>query len=122
MYYYQPSLRRSFVLKVILFNNEKYKYMIHEEKCYCVTCDNCGETYMNDHSGFSLFVDENQLYENIDNDSWFTHGEGEHKDKHYCEKCYKCDEADEDKIILDESRKKLNSDQNVQVSDTTEAK
>ena len=81
--------------------------MIHEEKCYCATCDNCGETYTDEHSGFSLFVDENQCHEHMDNDSWFSHGDGEHKGKHYCPKCYKYDEVDEDKIILNESRKNL---------------
>lgn len=81
--------------------------MIHEEKCYCGTCDNCGETYMNDHSGFSLFVDENSCHEEMDNDGWYTgYDDPEHEDKHYCPKCFKHHPDEDDKIIVDLSRKK----------------
>ena len=81
--------------------------MIHEEKCYCATCDNCGETYTDEHSGFSLYADENSCHEAMDNDSWYTgYDDSEHKGKHYCPDCFKYEENEEDKIIVDVSRKK----------------
>ena len=81
--------------------------MITEEKCYCGVCDNCGETYMNDHTGFSMFPDESTCQENMDNDDWYTgHVDPEHEDNHYCPSCFKFDQDIDDKIIVDLTRKK----------------
>lgn len=82
--------------------------MIHKEECFCVTCDNCGETFSDYHSGYAIFVDTNQANEYLDNNQWFTGHETdpEHKGKHYCPDCFKEDPEDEDKIIIDLTRAK----------------
>jgi hypothetical protein len=81
--------------------------MIEEIKAYCGVCDNCGHTYENWHSGFSIFVDDSSCHEDMDNSEWYTgHLEGEHEGKYYCPNCYKGDPEIDDKIIVDLSRKK----------------
>lgn len=81
--------------------------MIYKENCYTATCDNCGETYQNEHSGFSMYSTDQSLLEEMDNDDWYLHDQDtEHQDKEYCPKCFKWHPDIDDKIILDESRKK----------------
>lgn len=67
--------------------------MIHKEKCYCVTCDNCGKTYECVNTGFSLWVDVCSANEGIQEADWYTDG-----DKHYCPDCYTVD--DNDNLII----------------------
>lgn len=84
--------------------------MITEEKCYVGSCDNCQESYTDDHSGFSMFVDEESLHERMDGDGWYTgYDDPEHDGKHYCPHCYKQHPEEDDKIIVDISRKKQNT-------------
>lgn len=94
--------------------------MIHEEKCYMAICDNCGEIF-ND-GEYSMFPLESDVLDRIRNDSEWYAGDTDpdHKGKHYCFDCFKYDPDIDDKIIVDESRKTPNSDQNVQVSVATE--
>lgn len=83
--------------------------MIHEEKCYVGTCDNCGETFEHYHEGWTMFADENDLREEMDNASWYTGDtDPDYEGKHYCRACFKPHPEDDDKIIVDESRKKSN--------------
>lgn len=69
--------------------------MIHEEKCYCVTCDNCGKTYEDVNTGFTLWVDNSEANENVQDNDWYKDG-----DKHYCPNCHTVDE-DDNLIIKD---------------------
>lgn len=95
--------------------------MIHEEKCYMATCDNCGEVFNN--GEYSMFPLASDVIDRIRNDSEWYSGDTDpdHKGKHYCTDCFKWHPEIDDKIILDESRKRPNSEQGVQVSDTTRA-
>ena len=70
---------------------------IFEEKAYGVTCDVCKEIYMNEHSGFSLWVDENSAKEKAQEDGWLFEGE-----RCYCPNCYEIDE-DDNVIIMDKN-------------------
>jgi ribosomal protein S27AE len=70
-------------------------------QCTSITCDNCGEGYLDEQTGFSLFVSESDADEAADNDNWYTgHLKGEHEDKHYCPKCYEMDEEVDDKLTV----------------------
>lgn len=70
-------------------------------------CDNCGDAYTDEHSGFSIFVDENSIEENMDADDWYTGVvDPDHAGKHYCPKCFKYHPEIDDKIIVIETRKK----------------
>lgn len=71
--------------------------MYNKETCICITCDNCGELYRDEHSGFSLFVDEWSAHEAVDNDSWYSES-----GTHYCPACHKID--DEDNLVVNFSR------------------
>lgn len=69
--------------------------MIHEEKCFVLTCDNCKETYCDENgTGFSMFPDGGQVWEYADNDGWY-----EQDGKHYCPKCYTINDNDELVVI-----------------------
>lgn len=74
--------------------------MYNKVECIRISCDNCGEVYSDDHSGFSIFLDEGTANEYADNDSW-------HSDngKHYCPDCHTIN--DDDEIVIDESKKKI---------------
>lgn len=75
--------------------------MYNKIECVTLYCDNCNEQYMNDHSGFSIFVSEADANDEADNDGWHLHGDD---DKHYCPECFTIDENDNlvirKKIIL----------------------
>ena len=68
--------------------------MYHEEKCVSITCDNCGETYTNDHSGFSWFPNNSDAYEEAGDDGWHETED----EKHYCPDCHEID--DDDNLII----------------------
>ena len=72
--------------------------MYNKVECICITCDNCKETFMDDHTGFSIYVDENGAHDAADNDGWYSED-----GKHYCPDCHTID--DEDNLIINESRK-----------------
>ena len=81
--------------------------MIHEEKCYVGTCDNCGETFVTYHDGFSMFSDKSNIIEGMNDEEWYVgYDDSEHKGKHYCPNCFKHDEEIDDKITVDFSHKK----------------
>lgn len=81
--------------------------MYNEVKCVLATCDNCGETFTSYHEGWSLFVDKNACHDAMDAEEWFTgHGDPDHDGKHYCPDCHKQHPEIDDKIIVDETRKK----------------
>lgn len=80
--------------------------MIHEEKCYCAVCDNCQETMITYHDGYSLFPDKDRMKEAMEGEEWYTGGDPDHEDMHYCPNCFKPHPEEDDKIIVDESRKK----------------
>jgi hypothetical protein len=81
--------------------------MIHEDKCYTGTCDNCGETFSDFNGRFSMFVDKSSLKEYMEKNEWYTgYPDSEHQDNHYCPNCFKNDPEIDDKIIIDLTRKK----------------
>lgn len=81
--------------------------MITEETCYVGNCDNCGETYRNEHHGFTMFIDKSQCLEYMDKDDWYTgHADPDHKGKYYCPDCFEHDPDIDDKIVVDLSRTK----------------
>ena len=45
--------------------------MIHKVEYVMLSCDNCKKDFIEYHNGFSIFVDENQAYEEASNDDWF---------------------------------------------------
>lgn len=79
--------------------------MISKEDCYVGSCDNCGELY--EGPEYSLFLDRSTVREQMDESDWYAEGaDADHKDKHYCPKCFKYHADIDDKIIVDLSRKK----------------
>lgn len=79
--------------------------MIKEVKSVMLSCDNCGDTYINDHSGFSIFLDEGNVTEEARDDDWYVDGsDPEHQGKHYCPLCFKYHPEDDDKIIINLTR------------------
>jgi len=75
--------------------------MYHKVECVTLTCDNCQEDYQNEHSGFSIFVDEASANDDADSDGWHLHGDD---DKHYCPECHKINDNDE--LVIDMTRTK----------------
>jgi DNA-directed RNA polymerase subunit N (RpoN/RPB10) len=59
--------------------------MIYDVKCYCVDCDSCGKRLESVYTGFSIFIDENQAQEEIEDNFWHTTEDG----KHLCPDCQK---------------------------------
>lgn len=74
--------------------------MYNKVECIVITCDNCDETYTDEHSGFSIYSDENAANDACQNDDW----ESSEKGKHYCPLCYKIN--DEDELIINAERTK----------------
>ncbi len=65
--------------------------MYHKIECVTLECDNCKESYTNDHSGFSIFVDENSVCEDAEEGGWYMQTEN---GKHYCPNCHSISEDD----------------------------
>lgn len=63
-----------------------------------ITCDNCGKVYMDEHTGFAVYVDESAAHDAADNDEWYSW-----ENKHYCPDCHTWD--DEDNLIINELNK-----------------
>jgi hypothetical protein len=74
--------------------------MIQEVKMFSATCDNCGELFRSYHSGFTAYPDSGNLSEAMDGDDWYAGSDPSHEGKHYCPKCFKWDENEDDKIHL----------------------
>lgn len=73
--------------------------MYNKVECICITCDNCGDEFIDNHSGFSIYVDENGAQEAADDYGW--HSEG---GKHYCHDCHTINDNDE--LVIDITRAK----------------
>lgn len=74
--------------------------MYNEVECIMVSCDNCKETYRDDNSGFSIFLDKGTANEYACNDEWY-----EVDGKHYCPECHTIN--DEDELTIDKERTKI---------------
>lgn len=61
-----------------------------KETLEALQCDNCKDTYQNENSGFSFWLDRNEAWENADVDGWAEDG-----DKHYCASCHTYNDDDE---------------------------
>lgn len=70
--------------------------MYQKIECVCLVCDNCGETYLDGDTGFSIFVDEDAVHEAADIDGWYLNDTGD--GKYYCPDCHSID--DEDNLIV----------------------
>ena len=78
--------------------------MIHEEKCYSATCDNCGESWIDENKGISALFTENEMLNEIRNfESWHTEGPFGNE-KHYCPDCFIINDNDE--LVIDMTRTK----------------
>lgn len=64
--------------------------MYNKEQSISISCDNCGDVYIDEHTGFSLYPDEIGAQEAADNDGWHS-SEGEH----YCPLCHTINDNDE---------------------------
>lgn len=74
--------------------------MINKIECVTCDCDICGDIYENMHSGFSIFVGEAELFEDMDSDGSWHEGDGTQGEegKHYCPECFEIN--DEDEFVL----------------------
>ena len=72
--------------------------MYQKVECIILKCDKCGKQFQDYHSGFSIFVDEEQAHEHADKYEWHL-GED-----HYCSECFTV--TDDDIIVVDASRTK----------------
>ena len=75
----------------IVMNLKKYK-MIQKVEMFTVICDNCGEDAGTD-SDYSCWNDKSAALEDAKESGWI-----EHKELHYCPKCWSYD--DEDNLVL----------------------
>lgn len=69
--------------------------MIHEIKTYGATCDNCGESWRDDHTGFVGFTTAWDMSTTLAESEWHIENE-----KTYCHDCYYFDE--DDNLVLKE--------------------
>lgn len=60
-----------------------------EEKSFGIQCDVCEKVYMDEHSGFTLWVDEASAREAAQDDYWLIED-----GKCYCPDCFEIDEND----------------------------
>lgn len=81
--------------------------MIHKVDSFSGTCDNCQDDFQDYDYGYTLFIDTDTLRTYMSESEWYMGDtDPDHKGKHYCPKCYKEHPEEDDKIIVDESRKK----------------
>lgn len=71
---------------------------IFEEKAYGIECDVCKDVYVNEHSCFSLWADENSVKEEAQEDYWLIED-----GKCYCPHCFEID--DDDNVVIKSSNK-----------------
>lgn len=68
--------------------------MIKEVTCHTCICDGCGESFCDeDREGFTIFSDESQLTDAMDNADWYLTYDG--TNKHYCRDCHEINDKDE---------------------------
>ena len=61
---------------------------IEKIECVCGKCDVCGESF--EHiEGWTIFVDHNQIKENMQDADWYVDG-----NKCYCDLCHYIDDED----------------------------
>lgn len=74
---------------------------------YGCKCDNCGETWKDEHNGFVAFTDKISM-ENVlgdeDGEAWHT-DRSKTPHRHYCDDCWSID--DNDKLILNPDRRTI---------------
>ena len=81
--------------------------MIHKVESFSGECDNCRCDFEHWHEGWTLFLDSDTIQQEMDNQDWYTGDtDPDHEGKHYCPDCFKQHPDIDDKIIVDESRKK----------------
>lgn len=79
--------------------------MIYKEDCFVGACDNCQEIFTD--GDYSMFPLESDLKDEMQNSEWYADGtDPDHKGKHYCPDCFKYHPEEDDKIMVDLSRKK----------------
>ena len=66
---------------------------VFEERCFGCICDRCGEHYEASITGFSIFCNEEQLREGLDEDGWH-----EIDGKWYCPDCHHMDDESEEYV------------------------
>lgn len=78
--------------------------MIDKNIMYGCHCDNCGENWIDEENGISVFGTENDVLNEVRNfESWHTEGPFGNE-KHYCPECFKV--TDEDELVIDMTRTK----------------
>jgi hypothetical protein len=60
-----------------------------KELTFGATCDNCGKTFEDGHTGIALYIDEQGLKEPMQAQGWHVEN-----DNHFCPKCHYFDEKD----------------------------
>jgi hypothetical protein len=60
-----------------------------KELTFGATCDNCGKTFEDGHTGIALYIDEQSLREPMEAQGWHVEN-----DNHFCPKCHYFDEKD----------------------------
>jgi len=67
--------------------------MIKEVTMYAAFCDNCGEQFNDEYTGYAAMTDEFSMQDFVSNDdTWYT---GYKDDIHYCSKCFTYDDDGE---------------------------
>lgn len=74
--------------------------MYNKIECVSLSCNNCGESFIEGHNGYSIFVDEQSAHEYADSEGWSSRD-----DKHYCPSCHTIDEDDNLIINLNKTDK-----------------
>lgn len=69
---------------------------IEKIECIAISCDNCGNM-LESSEGFTIFMMESDIQ--VEDSDWIKDGES-----HYCDKCHYFN--DDDKLIIDQSRRK----------------
>jgi rubredoxin len=79
---------------LVTYNHfKKIKTMYNKVECITLSCDNCGEIYIDENgTGFSIWGTESDAHEHADNDGWHL------DDKHYCPTCHTID--DDDNLVI----------------------
>ena len=65
-----------------------------------IDCDVCGQSYRDDYTGFSIWLDDNSADEALEDTGWYI-DEG----KHYCKDCHEID--DNDNLIIKPKTEKM---------------
>lgn len=78
--------------------------MIDKEIMFGCHCDNCGEPFIDEENGYSVFADETDILNEVRNfETWHTEGPFGNE-KHYCPDCFSINDKDE--LAIDMTRSK----------------